>query len=94
VFAPRGTSYTPKWSIVVLALACLGVLKFNDPRGKPAVAREPPAAAPFLPTVENKTIPEEFFGWPGAFFPVRDAIHGQVSLAPAIPQLLDRTSVF
>jgi formylglycine-generating enzyme len=65
VFAPRGTAtYTPKWSIVVLALACLGVLilKFNIPGGKTTDARETvgsetPAAAAFLPTVENKARP-------------------------------------
>jgi hypothetical protein len=42
VFAPRGTAtYTPKWSIVVLALACLGVLKFNGPGSKTFVGSMP-----------------------------------------------------
>ena len=41
VFAPRGTAtYTPKWSIVVLALACLGVLKFNGPGAKTSTGPE------------------------------------------------------
>jgi formylglycine-generating enzyme required for sulfatase activity len=74
VFAPRGTStYTPKWSIVVLAIACLGVLRFNVPRRETPIAREGPvAAAPFLPTLENKTrpnLPPEGMVWiPGGEF--------------------------
>jgi hypothetical protein len=60
VFAPRGTAtYTPKWSIVVLAVACLGVLKFNGPGAKTSAAGETPpgetaAAALLLPPVQNK----------------------------------------
>ena len=59
VFAPRGTAtYTPKWSIVVLAVACLGVLKFHGPAAKTSVGRslslrETVAAAPRVPAVEN-----------------------------------------
>jgi hypothetical protein len=58
VFAPRGTAtYTPKWSIVVLALACLGVLKFYGPGEKTSATREAQSAASFLPTVEKKIWP-------------------------------------
>ena len=59
VFAPRGTAtHTPKWSIVVLAVACLGVLKFNGPAAKTSVGsslslRETVAAAPRFAAVEN-----------------------------------------
>jgi hypothetical protein len=62
VFAPRGTAtYTPKWSIVVLAVACLGVLKFNSPGartpfGREISARVTPAAPSRPPEVENKSI--------------------------------------
>jgi hypothetical protein len=43
VFVPRGTAtYTPKWSIVVLALACLGVLKFYGPGVKTTAESETP----------------------------------------------------
>lgn len=59
VFAPRGTAtYTPKWSIVVLAVACLGVLKFNGPGAKTPVGHdmslgETVAAAPRAPALKN-----------------------------------------
>jgi hypothetical protein len=62
VFAPRGTAtYTPKWSIVVLALACLGVLKFYGPGEKTPALRETRSAvsASFLPTIENKGRPSD-----------------------------------
>jgi hypothetical protein len=56
VFLPRGTAtYTPKWSIVVLAVACLGVLKFNGLRAKTDRAR--PSTASFFPIIESKTVP-------------------------------------
>jgi hypothetical protein len=54
VFVPRGTAtYTPKWSIVVLAVACLGVLKFNGPRAKTSAGWE---------TSEGKTAASETVG--------------------------------
>jgi hypothetical protein len=58
VFVPRGTAtYTPKWSIVVLAIACFGVLKLNGLHGKTENSRERPSTASFLPIVETKTVP-------------------------------------
>src|SRR5258705_6480629 len=55
---PRGTAtYTPKWSIVVLTLACLGVLKFNGFGWKTTTDRETSSAESLLPTVENKARP-------------------------------------
>jgi len=58
VFVPRGTAtYTPKWSIVVLAVACFGVLKFNGLHGKTEPARERPTTASFLPVGDSSTGP-------------------------------------
>jgi hypothetical protein len=60
---PRGTAtYTPKWSIVVLAVACLGVLKYNGLYGKSDPARERPATASFLPVIETKQGPNNPYG--------------------------------
>jgi hypothetical protein len=57
VFVPRGTAtYTPKWSIVVLAVACLGVLKLNGLREK--TDRDRTSTASFFPTIETTTVPK------------------------------------
>jgi len=56
VFVPRGTAtYTPKWSIVVLAVACLGVLKFYGPGVKIRAESETP------PPQKSLAVPEVGF---------------------------------
>jgi len=59
-FSPRAVSSHPlKWSIVVLAIGCVGVVLFHAQRQKAATAGETASAETFLATVENKTKPSE-----------------------------------
>jgi Uncharacterized conserved protein len=46
-----------KWSIVLLAIGCLGVLLLRAHRENTATARENASGETFLPTVENKIKP-------------------------------------
>jgi formylglycine-generating enzyme required for sulfatase activity len=59
VVAPRAvSSHALKWSIVVLAIACVGVVLLRAHRERTASARAA-SAETFLPTIENKIKPSE-----------------------------------
>src|SRR5262245_5009531 len=58
VVSPRTvSSHALKWSVVVLAIACVGVVLLRAQRDKTASGRA--SAEIFLPTVENKIKPSE-----------------------------------
>src|SRR5436190_15723167 len=60
VHPPRASfPHAIKWSLVVLAVGCVGVLLIRAHREQKATARENPSAETFLPTVENKIKPAE-----------------------------------
>jgi hypothetical protein len=68
VFVPRGTAtYTPKWSIVVLAVACLGVLKFYGPGVKTTAESEtpPPQKSLAVPEVGFSSATNQANKWAG-----------------------------